>query len=289
MLVLFLHAELINIVLNLFNMKNFVLTILLFCGFCGASLANNKVPDIFYGRRFSSGGDTLYYRVLYPKGYSDEGHKSYPLIVVLHSQAYAYTTGAHDNNKQLLSPVADLFKHPEVHDSFPAIVLFPQCEEMDAWASYTPSDSLAVVPFPEDPDASYSGELADRMINYWVKKYQVDKNRVYLIGQGFWGGSGVLDLAAREPSRYAAVVSLGGAVCPDRIKGLKKTPIRLYSSSTFTEIPITLVRDVYIGLKSFGSNKVEPIIDFPGLSEDELSTTAASSPDFLKWIFANHK
>ena len=87
---------------------------------------------------------------------------------------------------------------------------------------FTPSDSANVVPFPSDPEQTYSGELfTERLINYYVKHHPVDKNRIYMIGQGAYGGSGALDLAVRNPDMFAAVVSIGGAVCPDRVKSIK--------------------------------------------------------------------
>lgn len=248
---------------------------------------DKKNPQVFYGRVFRSQGDTLFYRVLYPKGYTENSRSKYPLVVVLHGEKWC-KEGQFDNTKQLSSPVAELFKRPETHDSFPAIVIIPQCEFDDPWAQFTPSDSANVVPFPCDPEQTYSGELTERLINYYVKHHPVDKNRIYMIGQGAYGGSGALDLAVRNPDMFAAVVSIGGAVCPDRVKSIKKLPVRLYTSSSCKEVPLTLIQDVYISLKMYGST-VEPIVDFSNMSEDECAATVTTTPDFLRWIFSKKK
>lgn len=263
------------------------LTLLL--AFSFSMSAQERDPNVFYGRCFSSSGDTLYYRALFPKGYKQDGKHKYPLVLVLHSESDASFSRKIDNIRQLVSPVAQLFKRQEVHDSFPAIVLLPQCEKEDLWAEYTVSDSTNVIPFPDDPEQTYSGELAEKLVRYYLKHHAVDEDRVYAIGQGFAGGSGVLDLAARNPKMFAAVVSLGGALAQDRTKSLKKTPVRLYSSSAAVEVPLTLVNDTYIGLKMYGSMVAEPVMNYPNVSELDVVKNAVSTEDFLKWIFSKKK
>ena len=249
-----------------------------------------KDPDRFYYRVFSSGGDSLYYRVLYPKGYVTGEKKKYPLLIVLHGDDAYASEGGHTNNKVYETPVVSLYRgHKSVRDQFPAIVVVPQCEEMDPWVKFSPSDSVNVRPLPDDPEQTYSGELLERLVKYYLKHYQVDKDRVYIVGQGTVGGSGALDLAVRRPKWFAAVVSMGGAVSQERVKPLKKTPVRLYSSNAITKVPITQVNDVYIGLKMYGSQVVEPVNNYGSLDEAELVKTVATLPDFLSWIFSKKK
>ena len=111
-------------------MRSKCLAILIFVSFVLASVsAAERDPNVFYGRSFSSDGDTLFYRVMYPKGYSDNTKKKFPLVLVLHGGDALAKQGQHYNAKQLSSPVAELFAQNSVKDSFPAIVAFPQCEE----------------------------------------------------------------------------------------------------------------------------------------------------------------
>lgn len=253
-------------------------------------MAAEKDPNVFYGRSFSSSGDTLYYRVMYPKGYKDGSNaKKYPLVLVLHGADSYSTRTKHYNGKQLSSPIANLFSQQSVKDSFPAIVVFPQCEEGDKWAEMGISDSSRVVPFPEKPEQTYAGELLEHMVKYYIKHYPVDENRIYLIGMGAVGGSGALDLAARKPKNFAAVVSIGGAIYPERAKSLKKVPVRLYSSAAIVDVPITLVHDVFVEMKAAGATKVDPVIEIPNANEQECVRTAAASKGFLNWIFSQRK
>ncbi len=246
-----------------------------------------KDPNRFYTRTFRSGEDTLYYNILFPKQFDMK--KKYPLVVVLHDEDAYATNGDHYNRKQLKTPVAALFSRNGVKDSFPAIVVFPQCEYGDPWATYKVNDGSNQASFDEKPEQTYSNELLERMIRYYLKNYPVDEKRVYIIGQGVMGGSGALDLAVRIPKKIAAVVSMGGAVSAERVKPLKKTAVKLYSSTAIKEMPITLVYDVFIGLKAAGSDKVEEVVDFQTATLPECVKSAAADPELLNWLFSKKK
>lgn len=272
-------------------MKSFCLSLLTIALslLTNVGFAAEKDPNVFYGRSFSSSGDTLFYRVMYPKGYADNTKKKYPLVLVLHGADAFSQKGQHYNAKQLSSPVAELFTQNSVKDSFPAIVVYPQCEDGDAWAEMGVSSEGKVVPFPKNPEQTYSGELLEGMVKYYIKHYPVDDKRIYIIGLGALGGSGALDLAARKPKYFAAVVSIGGAINPERTKALRKMPIRLYSSDAIAEVPLTLVRDVYIELQAAGANSCEPVYELGDRNEAECVRAAANSKGFLQWIFTQKK
>ena len=229
----------------------------------------------------------MYYRVLYPRGYDKESKKKkFPLVLLLHDRDAAIRNKNHDNVTQLLSSVTKAFSPASVHDSFPAIVVVPQCEIDDPWAAV--ADTFGA-DFPEKPEQTYSGELVQRMVKYYLKHYPVDADRVYVVGEGLMGGSGALDLAVRNPKTFAAVVSIGGAVNPDRVKALKKTPVRMYAASESTEVPVSLVRDVYIGLMASGSKVAEPVVEYLGVSDKDCVKNALGSGDFMQWIFSKSR
>ncbi len=76
-------------------------------------------------------------------------------------------------------------------ESFPFILVSPQCPKDDAWSSSTQQSRLL--------------ELLDRTI----AKYNVDTQRVYLTGLSM-GGSGSWRMAADHPSKFAAVIPICG-------------------------------------------------------------------------------
>lgn len=249
-------------------------------------MAEEKNPNVFYPRSFSSKGDSLFYRVTYPKGYSDKGTATYPLVIVLHNEDSYAKGNEHLSPNLVPQSMVRLFLSPAFKDSFPAIVAFPQCRANDAWTEIGKSDTANVVPFPESPQKSNATKLVERMIKYYTKHYRVDKKRIYVVGLGAVGGSGALDLAVRNPKKFAAAVSICGAVNPERAKSLKKVPVRLYSSTSLTEVPITLVHDVYIEMKTVGAVDVDPVIELPASTDADCVVSAVNSKDFLYWMFS---
>jgi predicted peptidase len=83
---------------------------------------------MYQRHRYVVAADTLPYRLLLPANY-DAG-KTYPLVVFLHGAGERGT----DNNLQLIHG-AKLFLQPRSRDSFPAIVVMPQCRATDFWSN----------------------------------------------------------------------------------------------------------------------------------------------------------
>ena len=198
-------------------------------------------PGFFYGREYRLDGDTLRYRVMFPEGY--EHNIKFPLFIFLHSESQKG-----DDNVLQLKYGSELFANKNVRDWSPAVVLFPQCPEDDSWALYDyVYDGTIVV--REEPEQTKIASLLEKLIKLYAAdekikdimpyahrnhcfkdKYfklyadrpYVDKNRIYIVGMDM-GAFGALDLAARNPKLFAAVVAMDGAVEPVRMKKSKKT------------------------------------------------------------------
>ncbi|MBO4807136.1 MAG: dienelactone hydrolase family protein [Paludibacteraceae bacterium] len=256
----------------------------LICLFSLATVVDAKEKDkpIPFAREYRSKGDTLRYRVIYPEGYDKEDKKTkYPLLVFLHAES----ENGSDNQSQLKYG-SSLFLNPEMRHFYPAVVLFPQCPMGDSWAEYTKDEATGKLTVPVDPAQTRTSELLSRMIEHYSKKPFIKSDQIYLVGISS-GGMGVLDLAVREPKNYAAVVSIGGAISPDRVKSLKKLPIRMYHGTADSTVSVSYSRDTYYELKANGS-KVAEIIEYSDKGH-ACWREAMSSTDFLKWIFAQKK
>lgn len=241
----------------------------------------NKGKPTLFSREYRSKGDTLRYRLLYPKDYDKEDKKKkYPLVVFLHAEG----ENGSDNQSQLKYG-SSLFLNPEMRHFYPAVVLFPQCPLGDQWAAFS-VDSAGKCIVPSDPEQTKISVVLSRMIEHYSKKSFIDADRIYLVGISA-GGMGVLDLAARDPKAYAAVVSIGGAVDAVRMKPLKKLPVRLYHGASDAVVDVSYSRNAYYELKANGS-KVAEIIEYSDKGH-ACWREAMSSNDFLKWIFSNKK
>lgn len=77
---------------------------------------------------YTSGKDTILYRVLYPENFDQS--KKYPILFFLHGRGESGS----DNQKQLTHG-AKLFLRDGIRKDFPAIIVFPQCPSDSYWAN----------------------------------------------------------------------------------------------------------------------------------------------------------
>ena len=235
---------------------------------------------VFHAREFTSSGDTLRYRILYPKGYKKEQKKKYPLVIFLHGSGER----GNDNQAQLTHGSA-LFLDKDNREKYPAIVIFPQCPNEDTWATYsfTENSDGQKLSMPYKPEQTKAGYLVQRLVNHYLKKEPVDSKRVYIMGLSM-GGMGTLDMIVRNPKTYTAAIAICGAIEPSRLKNLKKMPLRFYHGTVDPVVPVSCSRDAFYELKAAGSSLVE-LIEYPEIGHDSWNL-AFSSGDFLAWLFS---
>ena len=77
---------------------------------------------------FINKGDTLPYRILFPKNF--DATKKYPLIFVLHGSGERG-----NNNDAQLAYGPKLFLNDTIRAKYPAIVVFPQCPAISYWSN----------------------------------------------------------------------------------------------------------------------------------------------------------
>lgn len=259
--------------------KSYITILLLLLSWSFASWAQTKYPsDQYCGRRYISKGDTLKYRILYPQGYDADGLQ-FPLFIFLHGEE----SKGSDNVLQL-KPGGYLFRVKENRDFYPSVVIFPQCPEGDAWANYHVLDD-GTVEIPDNPEETDAMKVLARLIEHYMTKPFVDKSRIYIVGMSE-GAFGVLDMVSRYPKMFTAAVAMGGAIDPERVKKLKKFPVRLYHGADDKMVPIDYARNVYYELKASGANA--QLNEYPGVGHD-CWTTALAASDFLEWIFNQKK
>ncbi|MDR3653053.1 MAG: alpha/beta hydrolase-fold protein [Paludibacter sp.] len=254
--------------------KNITLSLLLFC-ICMLAQSQN---DSFQKKEFIYKGDTLRYRVLFPKNYDKS--KTYPLVLFLHGSGEK----GNDNTKQLVWG-ASLFTDSLNRQNYPAIVLFPQCPVNQSWMTITErSDTKFNLLDPKEPAKPLF--LAKKLVDFVQKTEAVNRKRIYVLGLSL-GGMGTFDLICRYPNLFAAAIPICGAVNVDRLKKVTKMPIRIYNGDSDNIVSPEYSRNAFIELKADGSQQVEHI-EFPGVGHNSW-TPAFAEPDFLKWLFSQKK
>lgn len=228
----------------------------------------------------SQEGDSLLYRELKP--YKIDKGEKYPLVLFLH--------GAGERGKDNLSQLthgAKMFTNPVNREKYPAFVLFPQCPADLYWPMPTrPNNFKEGNPFPVDAEISRPLALTQELLNQFIKKHPVDKNRIYVVGLSM-GGMGTFDIVCRNPNLFSAAIPICGGINTERLNGFKSiTAFRIFHGDADDVVPVKFSREAYLKLKKEGAN-VE-YIEFPGANHGSW-IPAFNRNDFMSWLFQQEK
>ncbi|MDR1671132.1 MAG: prolyl oligopeptidase family serine peptidase [Alistipes sp.] len=238
-------------------------------------------PDRYEARVFDApGGVKLNYRVLLPDGY-DSG-KEYPLLLFMHGAGER----GDDNVSQLIHG-SGVFTNPVNMEKYPAVVLFPQCPKEDFWAlARRPENGFGHDAFVAGPPETPMISAVLALVESFVANEKIDAGRVYVMGLSM-GGMATFDLVCRRPDLFAAAVPICGGVNVERLQAATRVPMRIYHGDKDPTVPVENSRSAYLALKQYGAKRVE-YIEFPGVDHNSWDP-AFNTPDFLKWIFKQHK
>ncbi len=172
------------------------------------------------------------FAVFVPPSYSP--NKPLPVILFLHGAGERGTDGRLHLNVGL----GALVKAREAN--FPAIVVFPQCENthgrvLQGWLAGTPDADRAL-----------------RILEQVEKDYRIDSKRRILTGWSM-GGFGAWSIAAADPSRWSALVPVAGGSNVEWAEKLKDLPIWAWHGDDDHAVLVHRSREKIDALKSAGA------------------------------------
>lgn len=220
--------------------------------------------------------DPLSYRLYVPADYDKE--KLYPLLVYLNGAGSRGT----DNEKQLVN-LAPLINPLIDNPDYPCIIAVPQLPGDKKWVN----TDWGLGSY----DQSKTGEsnalkLLMGMIGDLQKKYSVDENRLYLMGQSF-GGYGTWDAVTRYPDTFAAAIPMCGAGDPSRAELIKDMPLMVLHGDSDPTVPVTGSRDMVAALQAAGSSVT--YLEYEG-DDHYIQRRLFEQPDiWMQWLFAQKK
>lgn len=260
-------------------MKKIILINLLF-SFSISLLAQKELPldNLFQKKEFIYKQDTLKYRIMYPKNY--DRTSKYPIVLFLHGSG---ERGC--DNEQQLTHGASLFANEDNRLNYSAIVIFPQCPTGESWVKYDKIEN-GTISFPQKSAITKPLYLTKKLLDQIKRTESTDNQRIYIAGLSM-GAMGVFDMIMRYPRYFAAAVSICGAANNNKLKKVRKMPIRMFHGADDRVISKEHSRNAYIELKANGAQKVE-YIEFPNTGHDSW-TEAFAYPDFLGWMFYQSK
>jgi predicted peptidase len=151
------------------------------------SVGFGQVERGFVNKTLQLDGETHRYQVFVPEAWSPL--EEWPVILFLHGAGERGTDGV-AQTRVGIGPALRANK-----DSFPALVVLPQCRRGVWWNDETME------------------KVAFASLQRTIEEYKGDDNRIYLTGISM-GGYGTFYFGARYPERFAALVPICGGIVP---------------------------------------------------------------------------
>jgi predicted peptidase len=225
--------------------------------------------------------DTLPYRLLLPENY--DAKKKYPLVFFMHGAGER----GNDNEIQLLHG-GKLFLADGIRKSFPAIVVFPQCPRNSFWSAVNMKTDKAgkrQFNFNKTTAPTIAMKMASDLLRQVIKKYPVQKKKVYVAGLSM-GGMGTFEMAARYPKLFAAAVPICGGGDPTTAKSIRKINWWVFHGAKDDVVPPFYSETMVNALKVVKADVKFTL--YPDANHNSWDP-AFAEPGLLPWLFAQKK
>ena len=228
-------------------------------------------------------GDTLPYRILFPKNY--DSSKSYPVVFFLHGRGEA----GNDNEKQLVHGSA-MFLRDSIRSQFPAIVIFPQCGANDYWSNVIQASSGTVnakrmFHFIEGGEPSTSMKLLITLVEHILMRYPINKQQVYVGGLSM-GGMGTYELVRLMPKTFAAAFPICGGAHSGTGRQIRKTSWWLFHGLKDDVVLPVFTQQMEASLKK---QKADVRATYYPNANHNSWDAAFAEPLLMQWMFSKKK
>jgi poly(3-hydroxybutyrate) depolymerase len=214
----------------------------------------------FSERVFQDARGTHKYIIFVPAAYTPE--VNWPVILYLHGASARGT----DNRMQIVGGLGTQVNARR--DTFPFVVVFPQCEERD---------SRIFAGWEAD---SADGARALAILDTVERELSINRSREYLLGWSM-GGYGAWNLAAAYPDRWAAVVVASGAVDLNQASRLKNSRVWAFHGAADYVARIERAREMVSDVNRAGGRVV--LTELPGAGHN-IGHIVFSEDALYRWL-----
>ena len=231
-----------------------------FLAFVGKAMAADDGKRGFVEKVFKDETGEHKFVVFVPPSYSPS--KPLPVILFLHGAGERGT----DGRSHLNVGFGPMVKARET--SFPAVVVFPQCED-------TPGRVLQGW-LAGSPDANRALKILEQV----EKDYRTDPKRRILTGWSM-GGFGAWSIAAADPSRWSALAPIAGGGQAEWAEKLKDLPIWAWHGEEDHAVLANRSQAMIEALKSAGATPRFTLID---AGDHDSWRVAYADNRFISWM-----
>jgi predicted peptidase len=138
---------------------------------------------------------------------------------------------------------------------------------------------------PQSAGRGWNSDTLNALLDDVIRKYRVDKSRVYLTGLSM-GGYGTWSLAAAHPEKFAAIVPICGGGNPADAKKLVGLPIWVFHGAKDPTVPVQRSREMVEAIKAAGGNV--KLTEYPEAGHD-CWTETYDNPELYTWLLAQKR
>lgn len=236
--------------------------------------------SLFKKEEFITKGDTLRYRILYPKNF--DSSKKYPVVLFLHGRGESGS----DNQKQLANG-AKLFLTDDFRNSNEVITIFPQCAISSYWANVEIEavQEKRFFTFVKGGEPTKAMNLLLQFTDQYFNNEFVDPTRIYVGGLSM-GGMGTLEMLRRKPKTFAAAFAICGGDDVRNVKKYKNIPLWIFHGGLDDVVTPQFSYGIYRERKKLGNEAKFTLY----LKANHNSWDSAfAEPELLPWLLSNKK
>ena len=190
------------------------------------------------------------YLTYLPVDYYKYHGKKWPLIFYLHGAAMR------GDNVELLKQNG--FPKLLEQNEIPFIVISPQCPKGRYW----------------------SKDILIYLLKDVQKKYNVDKNHIYLTGNSM-GGYATWTLAMELPNKFAAIVPISGGGATKKVQRIKDLPVWVFHGAKDTVVNISESQEMVDALMECGGNVKFSVFQNKG---HDIMNDVYRNEELYKWL-----
>ena len=148
-------------------------------------------------------------------------------------------------------------------------------------------DINAIIIAPQNPGGAWNSYKVLDILNWVTKQYDVDTNRIYLIGMSL-GGFGTIEFLANHGEKIAASMELcGGTIRKDLCK-LNLLPLWIIHGTADKAVPVSRAQEIYESMKKCGPTDLLRLDKWAGVNHGDLARLFYLKETY-DWLFAHSK
>lgn len=219
--------------------------------------------EMFSYETFKNNQDeSMMYRLLKPQNYKNLYHfekvaydklslgkgnnNKYPLLIFLHGAGER----GNDNELQLMY-IDEIVRSENFRENYPCFFIAPQCPKENRWVEV--DWKLMQHDMPTSPSTYLN--LVNQLVDSMLKKYPIDKERIYIMGLSM-GGYGTWDYISRYTDKTAAAIPICGGADEKQAEKLIDIPIWAFHGVKDKAVPVERTRNIIKAIKNNGGNPI---------------------------------